>query len=468
MIWMDVNAAITVPVNIIALIDDSDFKTRETGIVYDQAGMDLVWNFVTTAGIQTQTSVTPTTGGDYDWSEKGNAMYNIEIPASGGASINNDTEGFGWFSGLCDGVLTWGGPIVGFRAATLNNALIDGGDELDVNVTKVADTSQTGNDNGADINTLLARLIGTIATGTHNPQSGDTYTRLGAPAGASIAADLLVIDNFVDELESRLTAVRAGYLDELAAANLPTDITNIIAYVDELETRLSAARAGYLDNLSGGAVALDSTVAKTGADSDTLETLSDQIDAITSLTGARAITLQLYETATITPIADVAVAIYNSDESLLLSVVVTDTNGQYDIAVDDGTYKLRMRKAGATFTVPETMVVTADATKTFYGDLIDIGTPSDSDVCRIYDYLYLADGSTEESSPKVRAEIKELPYDKDGKLHSGDIITEVYDSATGLLYWDIVQGAKVSFFIENFIEVERVVPALSTQRLATL
>ncbi|MCK5603135.1 hypothetical protein KAR91_14725 [Candidatus Pacearchaeota archaeon] len=326
-------------------------------------------------------------------------------------------------------------------------------------------------------------------------QSGDNFARLGTPAGASIAADLVVIDNFVDELEARLTAARAGYLDELAAGNLPTDIATITAYVDELETRLSAARAGYLDelaaanipadidtliarltatrsgyldNLSGGAVALNSTVAKEGADGDTLETLSDQIDAITGLSGARTITLQLYETATTTPIADVAVAIYNSDESLLLGVVVTDTNGQYNIAVDDGTYKLRIRKAGATFTVPETLTVTGDATEIFYGDLIDIGTPSDSDVCRVYDYLYLADGATEEPSPKVRAEIVELPYSKDGKLHSGDIITEVYDSATGLLYWDIVQGAKVSFFIEDFIEVERVVPALSTQRLATL
>jgi len=58
-------------------------------------------------------------------------------------------------------------------------------------------------------------------------QEADIYTRLGAPAGASISADILVIDNFVDDLETRLTAARAGYIDELAAANLPTDITDI-------------------------------------------------------------------------------------------------------------------------------------------------------------------------------------------------------------------------------------------------
>lgn len=211
--WVDVDTAITVPVNLLGLTDATDFKTRETAIAYNQAGMDLVWNFQTTAGVTTQTAVTPTTAGVYDWTHSGGAMYKIEIPASGGVSINNDTEGTGWFSGICTGVLHWRGPEIHFRAAALNNALIDGGDTLDVNVTTVADTVQTANDNGADVNTILSRIIGTLASGTHNAQSGDGYARLGAPAGVSIAADLVVIDNFVDELETRLTAVRAAYLD---------------------------------------------------------------------------------------------------------------------------------------------------------------------------------------------------------------------------------------------------------------
>ncbi len=75
----------------------------------------------------TQTAVTPTTSGDYDWANQGNGMYSIEIPASGGASINNDTEGFGWFTGVATGVLPWRGPVIGFRAAALNNSLIDAG-----------------------------------------------------------------------------------------------------------------------------------------------------------------------------------------------------------------------------------------------------------------------------------------------------------------------------------------------------
>src|ERR1044071_2002174 len=126
--WMDVDTALSeVPVNLMPLIDDTDFKSRETAVPYNAAGMDLVWNFVTTAGAYTQTAVTPTTGGNYDWAHQGDAMYSIEIPASGGASINNDTEGFGWFSGIATGVLPWRGPVIGFRAAALNNSLINAG-----------------------------------------------------------------------------------------------------------------------------------------------------------------------------------------------------------------------------------------------------------------------------------------------------------------------------------------------------
>jgi len=59
-------------------------------------------------------------------------------------------------------------------------------------------------------------------------------------------------------LHNKLTAARATLLDqitaarmgELDAANIPTDLAVITAYVDELEARLSAARAGYLDNIN--------------------------------------------------------------------------------------------------------------------------------------------------------------------------------------------------------------------------
>lgn len=46
----------------------------------------------------------------------------------------------------------------------------------------------------AGTTTLLSRIIGTLAAGTHNAQSGDSYARLGAPAGASVSADVAAVN----------------------------------------------------------------------------------------------------------------------------------------------------------------------------------------------------------------------------------------------------------------------------------
>lgn len=68
----------------------------------------------------------------------------------------------------------------------------------------------------------------------------DLNARLGTPAGASLAADLLTIDNFVDDLETavgaiegattlhnKLTAARAGYLDYINNADLANLIRDV-------------------------------------------------------------------------------------------------------------------------------------------------------------------------------------------------------------------------------------------------
>lgn len=126
-IWMNVDEALAeVPVNLMPLLDDTTFKDIEGAVAYNAAGMALRWHFVTCAGAYTVTSVTPTTGGNYDWTDQGDSgIYTIEIPASGGASINNDTEGFGWFTGVATGVLPWRGPVIGFRAAGLNDKMVE-------------------------------------------------------------------------------------------------------------------------------------------------------------------------------------------------------------------------------------------------------------------------------------------------------------------------------------------------------
>ncbi len=98
----------------------------------------------------------------------------------------------------------------------------------------------------------------------------DIYDRIGAPAAASIAADLVVIDNFVDELESRLTALRAGYLDNLSAGAVAQSATALST------ADWTGARAGYLDELAAANIPADIDDIK-GA---TFDTATDSLEAI--------------------------------------------------------------------------------------------------------------------------------------------------------------------------------------------
>lgn len=60
--------------------------------------------------------------------------------------------------------------------------------------------------------------------------------------------------SLVDDLESRLTATRASYLDNLSGGAVATAaaLAAVSGLVDDLEGRLTAVRAGYLDSLNSG------------------------------------------------------------------------------------------------------------------------------------------------------------------------------------------------------------------------
>ena len=67
-------------------------------------------------------------------------------------------------------------------------------------------------------------------------QTGDSFARLGAPAGASVSADILAIDNLVDDLESRVgTPADLG-----GGATLSANLSDIEAQTDDI----GAAGAG--------------------------------------------------------------------------------------------------------------------------------------------------------------------------------------------------------------------------------
>lgn len=249
-LWMDVDAALAeVPVNVLPLLDDTDFKTIEGAVAYNAAGMALRWHFVTTAGAYTVASVTPTTGGNYDWTDQGDSgIYTIEIPASGGASINNDTEGFGWFTGVATGVLPWRGPIIGFRRAALNDMFIDGS-TASTNLEDFFDG--TGYAGGtAKLGVNLVQILGTTLTETAGQIAAafKQFFDVASPTGTMKAiTNVVTATNLTNAPTSGdLTATMKASVNAEVVDALNTDTYAEPGQATPAATASLAAKIGYL------------------------------------------------------------------------------------------------------------------------------------------------------------------------------------------------------------------------------
>jgi len=72
------------------VIDDSDFKSREESVAYNAAGLEIDVIVEKHDGSVVTTAVTPTDStGDYDWAHTDQGYYELELPATGGATFNN-------------------------------------------------------------------------------------------------------------------------------------------------------------------------------------------------------------------------------------------------------------------------------------------------------------------------------------------------------------------------------------------
>lgn len=261
MIWMDVDTALPeLPVNLLALIDDTDFKTREESVTFDQAGLDLLWNFVTTAGLFSQVAVTPTdTAGDYDWINQGNGMYTIEMPLSGGASMNNDSEGYGWFTGFATGILPWVGPTIGFRAAGLNNVLIDAaysatrglsGTALPDAAADAANGLPISDAGGLDMDDLPLTAefeARTIVAASYFDPAADTVASVTLVGTTTTNTDMVGTDNGATAAD---LLDKLGAVDEAAAAGDPSATESVMQYVKQIVNILAGA-AGVVAYPSG-------------------------------------------------------------------------------------------------------------------------------------------------------------------------------------------------------------------------
>ena len=179
-----------VPVNTLPLIDATDFKTRETPVAYNAAGMDLVWNFVDATGAMTQTAVTPTTAGAHDWTHQGDGIYTLEIPKSGG-TINNNAVGVGWFTGVATGVLPWAGPRIEF---VLGGEITSGSPSTTAFICSALTSGNTDQFKDAYVTFLTGTCAGATKKITAFTPASDTITCDALPATPSVGDQFMIVN----------------------------------------------------------------------------------------------------------------------------------------------------------------------------------------------------------------------------------------------------------------------------------
>lgn len=162
--------------------------------------------------------------------------------------------------GVTPGMLKALNPTTPGRALTVE---ADGMAHADVKEVEGVDATNQIRDSVVDDAT---RLDGSALNGLD--------AKIGTPAAASVSADILVIDNFVDELETRLTAGRAAALDEVTAARMSELDAGtggkMAAEVDIIKADLATVLAAVVTEVADILAAVDTEVAAIKAKTDLL------------------------------------------------------------------------------------------------------------------------------------------------------------------------------------------------------
>jgi hypothetical protein len=124
----------------------------------------------------------------------------------------------------------------------------------------------------------------TVQVYTTYPQSGDSYARLGAPAGASIAADIAAIEEQTDDIGVAGAGLTAIPWNSAWDAEVQSEVADALAAYDPPTHAELTSALGSLNDLSAADVR--SAVGLAAANLDTqLGTIGSNVDAILDDTG---------------------------------------------------------------------------------------------------------------------------------------------------------------------------------------
>ena len=217
-------------------IDDTDFKTPETGIAYNAAGMDLSLYKESATGTPTKTALTLTTAGLQDWVELGDGYYSVEVTAA-----QNDTEGKLWLGGVLTGVLPFESVgVLEIVPANVHASLVTGAANLQVDATKISGDSTAADNMEATYDgtgysdphaPAKQSQLDTIAnTGGATWKASESFTLTTGSQDANTYAATEALDEVYHTLSDTAGTLDAYYEFDIGATGVPSSI-NLEGYL---------------------------------------------------------------------------------------------------------------------------------------------------------------------------------------------------------------------------------------------
>lgn len=177
-----------------------------------------------------------------------------------------------------------------------------------------------------------------------------------------------------------------------------------------------------------------------------------QADDITSVgiaywpgTGANQVTINVVTSGTNAAIPSAIVMIRNNAQTVGLARGVTNVNGQFVAALDNGTYKAIVSDyTQHVFTTPETLTVSGATSDTYIGSPFDPGAPTTTTACIVYGWLKKLDGTAlagKTVTAALRTSDYPAGYDANGNgVNDTGLVfakTAVSDTTDAAGYWSL-------------------------------
>lgn len=191
--------------------------------------------------------------------------------------------------------------------------------------------------------------------------------------------------------------------------------------------------------------------------------------------GANVVDITVEDDVTSNPIPAVQIQVRNNAESVLLGTQETDSNGLAGFLLDDGTYKVRLRKLGSyTFSNPQTLVVSGVTAQTYEGTAFSPSAAPSPETCVVY-------GNTHDTGDLPISVDVVVDLVEPRKFTSGGVQiikgAKTVSSALADGYWEVVltrsgeftaTTVKYSFKINGIVMGEYVIPAQANVDFADL